>query len=149
MPHSALLRLGLLSLVSLAAPVAAFASEAVTHLGEGGLRQVEQYNFSIHILAMLLMGFGFLMVFVRNYGYSALTGTYLVVGVGLPLYLLLHSTGVISAEPVSADSIKAVLLAEFACAAALISMGAVLGRLRLYQYGILAALAVPAYMLNE
>jgi ammonium transporter Rh len=149
MPHSSLLRLGLLGLVSLAAPVAAFASEAVTQLGEGGLRQVEQYNFSIHILAMLLMGFGFLMVFVRNYGYSALTGTYLVVGVGLPLYLLLRSTGAISAEPVSADSIKAVLLAEFACAAALISMGAVLGRLRLYQYGILAALAVPAYMLNE
>ncbi len=65
----------------------------------GGLRAVEQYNFPIHILAMLLMGFGFLMVFVRNYGYSELTGTSLVVGVGLPLYLLLRSAGVISAEP--------------------------------------------------
>ncbi len=110
---------------------------------------MEQYNFSIHILAMLLVGFGFLMVFVRNYGYSATTGTYLVVGVGLPLYLLLRSTGMISAEPIAADSIKAVLLAEFACAAALISMGAILGRVRLYQYAIMAALAVPAYMVNE
>jgi len=131
------------------APATAFAAETVSNLGEGGLRQVEQYNFSIHILAMLLVGFGFLMVFVRNYGYSATTGTYLVVGVGLPLYMLLRSLGVISAEPVSADSIKAVLLAEFACAAALISMGAVLGRVRLYQYALLAVLAVPVYMLNE
>jgi ammonium transporter Rh len=114
-----------------------------------GLMQVEQYNFSINILAMLLIGFGFLMVFVRKYGYSATTGTFLVVSVGLPLYLFLRSTGVISLEAIPADSIKALLLAEFACAAALIAMGAVLGRLRLYQYGILAILIVPIYMLNE
>ena len=119
--------------------------------GESGssLRQVEQYNFSIHIMAMLLVGFGFLMVFVRNYGYSATTGTYMVVAVGLPLYMLLRSMGVICAEAVSADSIKALLLAEFACASVLIAMGAVLGRLRIYQYAILAALVVPLYMLNE
>jgi ammonium transporter Rh len=114
-----------------------------------GLRQVEQYNFSIHILAMLLVGFGFLMVFVRKYGYSATTGTYLVVGAGIPLYLFLRSSGVISAEAVAPDSIHALLLAEFACASALIAMGAVLGRLRLFQYAILAALLVPAYMVNE
>ena len=119
--------------------------------GDAGsnLRQVEQYNFSIHIMAMLLVGFGFLMVFVRNYGYSATTGTYLVVAVGLPLYMLFRSMGIICAEPVSADSINALLLAEFACAAVLIAMGAVLGRLRIYQYAILAALVVPLYMLNE
>ena len=64
-------------------------------------------------------------------------------------YMLLRSTGVICAEPIAADSIKALLLAEFAAAAALISMGAVLGRLRVYQYAILALLAVPAYMANE
>lgn len=121
--------------------------------GESGagdsLRQVEQYNFSIHILAMLLVGFGFLMVFVKNYGYSATTGTYMVVAVGLPLYMLLRSMGIICAEPIAADSVKALLLAEFAAAAALISMGAILGRLRVYQYAILAALLVPVYMLNE
>ncbi len=127
----------------------AFAVGSEGSIAADSLRQVEQYNFSIHILAMLLVGFGFLMVFVRNYGYSALTGTYLLVATGLPLYLMLRSTGVLSAEKVSPDCIKALLLAEFACAAALISMGAVLGRLRLYQYALLAALLVPVYMLNE
>ncbi len=118
-------------------------------LAESGLRNVEQYNFSIHILAMLLVGFGFLMAFVRKYGYSATTGTYLVVGVGIPAYLLVRSLGWLSAEPVAPDSVKALLLAEFACAAGLIAMGAVLGRLRLYQYALLAAVLVPAYLFNE
>jgi ammonium transporter Rh len=116
---------------------------------DDGIRQVEQYNFSIHILAMLLVGFGFLMAFVKKYGYSATTGTFLVVGVGIPGYLLLRQLGVLSAEPIAPESIKALLLAEFACASALIAMGAVLGRLRVYQYAILAALLVPAYMVNE
>jgi ammonium transporter Rh len=126
-------------------PALAWGSE----IGEAGLRQAEQYNFSIHILAMLLVGFGFLMVFVRKYGYGATTGTYLVVGSAIPLYLLLRSWGVLSLEPVSPVNMKALLLAEFACASALIAMGAVLGRLRLHQYALLAVLLVPVYMINE
>ena len=115
----------------------------------GGLREIQQYSFSIHVLAMLLVGFGFLMVFVKKYAYSATTGTYLVVAAGIPLYMLLRSTGRLSAEPVEPTGVQAILLAEFACASALIAMGAVLGRLRVYQYALLAALLVPAYMLNE
>ncbi len=93
----------------------------VVEAAASGLRQVQQYNFSINILAMLLVGFGFLMVFVKKYGYSATTGTYIVVAAALPLYLLLRSTGVLSAEAVPANTIHALLLAEFAAAAALIS----------------------------
>lgn len=114
-----------------------------------GIRQVQQYNFSIGILAMLLVGFGFLMVFVKNYGFSALTGTYLLVAAALPVYLGLRSTGILSAEAIQANSIEAFLFAEFAAAAALIAMGAVLGRLKVYQYGILGLLLVPFYMINE
>jgi ammonium transporter Rh len=98
---------------------------------------------------MLLVGFGFLMVFVKKHGYSATTGTYLVVATGIPLYLLLRAWGGLSAEAVTPDSAKALLLAEFGCASALIAMGAVLGRLRLHQYALLAALVIPFYMLNE
>jgi len=130
-------------------PMQAYAADNGALTIIDGLRQVEQYNFSINILAMLLVGFGFLMVFVKEYSYSATTGTLLVVSVGLPLYLFLRSTGVISLEAIPADSINSLLLAEFACAAGLIAMGAVLGRLRVYQYALLAALIVPVYMLNE
>ena len=70
--------LGFSSWVS-ASEVAAVVSEA---------QVVAKYNYIINILTMLLVGFGFLMVFVRRYGFGAVTGTYLVVAVGLPLYIL-------------------------------------------------------------
>ena len=78
--------------------LSAWASEggAGSQLNEA--RQVAQYNYVIHILAMLLVGFGFLMVFVRRYGFGATTGTYLVVAVGLPLYMLLRANGVFANE---------------------------------------------------
>ena len=52
------------------------------------LSDVQKYERAIHIMAMLLVGFGFLMVFVKKYGRSALTATYLLVSVAIPLYLL-------------------------------------------------------------
>jgi ammonium transporter Rh len=126
-----------------------WAGEGAPALVAADVGQVMQYNFAIHILAMLLVGFGFLMVFVRRYGYGATTGTYLVVAVGLPLYILLRASGLLCGEPIAPSTIKALLYAEFAVASALIAMGAVLGRLRIFQYALLALLLVPAYMLNE
>ena len=111
-------------------------------------RLVAQYNYSIHILAMLVVGFGFLMVFVRRYGFGATTGTYLVVATGLPLYMLLRANGVVGHE-ITAHSVETLILAEFSVATALIAMGAVLGRLRVFQYALLTLLLVPLYALNE
>jgi ammonium transporter Rh len=131
------------------AGLATIAAEPASSSAVSDLQQVEQYNFAIHILAMLLVGFGFLMVFVRKYGYGATTGTYLVVAVGLPLYLLLRANGILCGGPVDPSTIKALLFAEFAAASALIAMGAVLGRLRVFQYALLALLLIPAYLFNE
>jgi ammonium transporter Rh len=132
--------------------VPAFAAAETLSSGNGvmdSLREVQQYNFAIHILAMLLVGFGFLMVFVQRYGYSATTGTYLVVAMGLPVYFVLRSLGICTAEAVPMHTVKGLLLAEFAVASALIATGAVLGRVRLHQYALLALIMVPLYMLNE
>src|SRR5512147_966815 len=81
-------------------------------------RLVAQYNYSIHILAMLVVGFGFLMVFVRRYGFGATTGTYLVVATGLPLYMLLRANGVVG-HSIQAHSVETLMLAEFSVATAL------------------------------
>jgi ammonium transporter Rh len=127
--------------------LSAWASEGTApELNEA--RQVAQYNYVIHILAMLLVGFGFLMVFVKRYGFGATTGTYLVVAVGLPLYMLLRANGVFAHE-IAPNTVQALLFAEFAVASGLIAMGAVLGRLRVFQYALLALLLIPAYLLNE
>ena len=136
-------------ILTLSMPLSVLAEEAKANDVVGTVWQFQQYNFSISILAMLLVGFGFLMVFVKKYGYSATTGTLLVVATGIPLYLLLRYTGVISSESIDPQSIKALLFAEFAVAAALISMGAVLGRLRVYQYALVSIFIIPFYMINE
>jgi ammonium transporter Rh len=46
------------------------------------------------MMAMLIAGFGFLMVFVKKYGRSALTATYLMVSIAIPLYILKDSLGI-------------------------------------------------------
>jgi len=108
---------------------------------------VQKYNRSIHVMAMLLVGFGFLMVFVKRYGRSAVTATYLLVSVAVPLYIAIHSLGVFGE---STDVvIDKLILAEFSAAALLICAGAVLGRLQMEQYVLLAILFIPCYMLNE
>lgn len=122
------------------------AAELAAEVSEA--RTVSQYNYIIHILAMLLVGFGFLMVFVRRYGFGALTGTYLVVAVSLPLYILLRANGIFG-HALEPHTLDALLFAELAAATGLIAMGAVLGRLRVFQYAFLALLLVPLYLLNE
>ena len=110
------------------------------------LSDVQKYERAIHIMAMLLVGFGFLMVFVKKYGRSALTATYLLVSVSIPLYFLKESFyGVGSSEGI----IDKLILAEFAAASLLICAGAVLGRLKMGQYLLLGTLFVPFYALNE
>ncbi|MFA6134731.1 MAG: ammonium transporter [Phycisphaerae bacterium] len=143
-----------LTCLSVLAPLAA-ASEAAT--GPDALvsatstastvEQVQKYERAIAVMAMLLVGFGFLMVFVKRYGRSALTATYLLVALSLPAYFLLNSMGVFG-QPEAFD-IDRLLMSEFAAASLLICAGAVLGRLKMWQYLVLAALFVPCYSANE
>ncbi len=108
--------------------------------------EVQMYNRAIHIMAMLLIGFGFLMVFVRGYGLSAITATYLMVAMAIPGYFMIKTSGIFGHAP---HGIEGLILTEFAAASLLICAGAVLGRLKMWQYLILAVLFLPAYMFNE
>jgi ammonium transporter Rh len=109
--------------------------------------ELAKYGKSMHVMAMLMVGFGFLMVFVRKYGYSAVTATYIAVSVVIPLYMFLK-TQAIFGEPAELRMDR-LILAQFCAASLLIAMGAFLGRLKMSQYIIMAFLFVPAYMLNE
>ncbi len=107
---------------------------------------VQKINRAIHIMAMSLVGFGFLMVFVKKYGRSALTATFLLVSAAIPFYICINSLGLLGDAKAG---IERLILAEFAAASLLICAGAVLGRLKMLQYIILGLLFVPCYMLNE
>ena len=104
------------------------------------------YARSIHILAMLLLGFGFLMVFLRGHEFTTLTATFLAVSISIPVYLLVKS---FLPGEFEVMNISGLLYAEFAAASLLICMGAVLGRLKMDQYFVLSILFTVAYIFNE
>jgi ammonium transporter Rh len=123
-----------------------FAQDAIFNNPLTAVLNVQKYERSIHIMAMLLLGFGFLMVFVKKYGRSSLTATFLLVSVALPIYLVMTQSSKGSESSMNIDEL---ILAEFAAASLLITAGAVLGRIKMHQYLILGALFVPCYILNE
>jgi len=107
--------------------------------------EVEQYGRAIHIMAMLLIGFGFLMVFVKKYGRSALTATFLLVSTAIPTYLAIKGMSMFESK----SEIEQFILAEFGAASLLIAAGAILGRIKMYQYILLALIFIPFYLFNE
>ena len=123
-----------------------FGAEAHSQDDLSSIIEVQKYFRSIHIMAMLLVGFGFLMVFVKKYGRSAITATFLLVSISIPFYFLKDSLGIMG----SVDSdIDRLILAEFSAASLLICAGAVLGRIKMHQYLLLGLLFVPCYAMNE
>jgi len=133
-------KLGLVSILSLISITVLEAQDKINSIIE-----VQQYNRAIHIMAMLLIGFGFLMVFVKKYGRSAITATFLLVSISLPMYIAIKSLGLFDAK----GEIEQFILAEFGAASLLIAAGAILGRIRMHQYLILGLLFIPFYILNE
>ena len=137
-------KLTALVLFLLFAIVNTFAQEEA-HASISSILEIQQYNRAIHIMAMLLIGFGFLMVFVKMYGRSAITATFLLVSVSIPTYLVITSMGIFEQR----SEIEQFILAEFGAASLLIAAGALLGRLKMYQYLILGLLFIPFYIFNE
>jgi len=137
-------KIGLISVLMFVANMSMFAQENLQS-SISSILEVQQYDRAIHIMAMLLIGFGFLMVFVRKYGRSALTATFLLVSISLPIYLSISSLGILESK----GEIEQLILAEFSAASLLIATGAILGRLKMHQYLILGLLFIPFYMLNE
>jgi ammonium transporter Rh len=136
----------LLAIAFLSLTAWAHASETASGASLADVINVQKYFRAIHVMAMLLVGFGFLMVFVKKYGRTAVTATYLLVSVAIPLYFLKDSLGIMGGVDLDIDRL---ILAEFSAAALLICAGAVLGRLKLHQYVLLAVLFIPCYALNE
>jgi ammonium transporter Rh len=130
--------------LSLCSTITSYAQEVES--GDiSSILQVQQYDRAIHIMAMLLIGFGFLMVFVKKYGRSALTATFLLVSIALPMYMSIKGLRIFEAR----GEIEQLILAEFGAASLLIAAEAILGRIKIFQYLILGLLFVPFYILNE
>lgn len=102
---------------------------------------------------MMLIGFGFLMTFVKNHSWSALSYTFFINAVVVQLYILLapfwHKVFKGHWDEKIFIVEKSFTSASYAVAAVLISFGGVLGRVGPLELLIMGLVEVVGYTLNE
>jgi ammonium transporter Rh len=105
------------------------------------------------INVMMLIGFGFLMTFVKNHSWSALSYTFFINAVIIQLYLLLQPFWQKVFHGYWNEKIEIVeknfTAASYSVAAVLISFGAVLGRVGPLELLIMGLVEIVGYTLNE
>uniref|UniRef100_A0A8C4N8L9 Rh associated glycoprotein n=1 Tax=Eptatretus burgeri TaxID=7764 RepID=A0A8C4N8L9_EPTBU len=110
-----------------------------------------RYSTFQDVHVMVFVGFGFLMTFLKFYGYSSVAFNLLVAALGLQWAVLIqgflhqdeHHKGVICV------GIMSMINADFCSAAVLISFGAVLGKTSPVQLLIMAIIEETIFAINE
>ncbi|KAM9616711.1 ammonium transporter Rh type A isoform 1-T1 [Morphnus guianensis] len=100
----------------------------------------------VHV--MIFVGFGFLMTFLKKYGFSSVGINMFIAALGLQWGTLIQGFLHTKGEKIPVD-IKSMINADFSTAAALISFGAVLGKTSPLQMLILTVVEVTIFAGNE
>jgi ammonium transporter Rh len=103
----------------------------------------------VHV--MIFVGFGFLMTFLRRYGFSAVSVNLLLAAFTIEWGILVRgfTSHEFSEFGYFSISLESLLTADFAAAVVLITMGALLGKLSPTQYLLVAFLETPAALITE
>jgi ammonium transporter Rh len=113
-----------------------------------------QYGIFRDIMVMLLLGFGYLMSFLRKYGLGAVGFTLMLTALSMQLNILVEillryvddSSAVEFPHPIQLTTL---VDAEFAAATLLISFGAIIGRASPLQLIVLALMQSFFYAFNK
>ncbi|KFU95099.1 Ammonium transporter Rh type A, partial [Chaetura pelagica] len=100
----------------------------------------------VHV--MIFVGFGFLMTFLKKYGFSSVGNTMLIAAFGLQWGILMQGFWHMKGGKIHVDT-KSMINADFSTATALISFGAVLGKTSPVQMLILTILEITIFACNE
>ena len=127
-----------LSLIAVYWLVVRYDSDAHPHSGHGdqghhGDGFTATYPLGVHVMMMLLGGFGFLMTFLKRYGLSAIGFTLLITAITAQLVILVFGFLKMEQEFVIRIGFIDVIEAGVVSAAVLISFGAIIGKVNLLQ----------------
>ncbi|NXN93222.1 RHAG protein, partial [Rhinopomastus cyanomelas] len=100
----------------------------------------------VHV--MIFVGFGFLMTFLKKYGFSSVGINMLIAALGLQWGVLMQGFWHLHQGKISVD-ITSMINADFSTATALISFGALLGKTSPLQMLILTLLEITIFACNE
>ncbi|NWX60506.1 RHAG protein, partial [Promerops cafer] len=104
------------------------------------------YFQDVHV--MIFVGFGFLMTFLKKYGFSSVGFNMLIAAFGLQWGILMQGFWDMKDGKIPVN-IKSMINADFSTATALISFGALLGKTSPIQMLILTLLEVTIFACNE
>jgi ammonium transporter Rh len=101
---------------------------------------------------MIFVGFGFLMVFLKTYSWTAVAYNYLIAAFIIPMAILFtgfwHQAFAGHWHKIEL-SIATLINADFACAVHLITFGVILGRVSLPQLFVIASIETLIWAFNE
>ncbi|XP_066149586.1 ammonium transporter Rh type B [Euwallacea fornicatus] len=98
---------------------------------------------------MVFIGFGFLMTYLKKYGYSSLGFNFLLAALTLQWSIICEGFFELNDDYKIGIGLDSLLKADIATAAVLISMGAVLGRTSHVQLAVMGLLEIFTYCLNN
>ncbi|NXO88816.1 RHAG protein, partial [Certhia brachydactyla] len=108
----------------------------------------ELYPHFQDVHVMIFVGFGFLMTFLKKYGFSSVGFNMLIAAFGLQWGILMQGFWHMKAGKIPVN-IKSMINADFSTATALISFGALLGKTSPIQMLILTLLEITIFACNE
>jgi len=109
---------------------------------------LELYPMFQDVHVMIFIGFGFLMTFLKRYGFSSVGVNLLLAAFGLQWGLLMQGIWHLDDGKIKVSILK-IINADFSTATVLISFGAVLGKTSPVQLLIMTILEITIFAINE
>ncbi|KAF7236426.1 Ammonium transporter Rh type A [Varanus komodoensis] len=113
-----------------------------------GKEEFQLYPLFQDVHVMIFVGFGFLMTFLKKYGFSSVGNTFLIAALGLQWGILVQGFWHMKLNRILIG-IRSMINADFSTATVLISLGAVLGKTSPVQMLIMAIFEITIFACNE
>ncbi|CAG9819740.1 unnamed protein product [Phaedon cochleariae] len=110
---------------------------------------LSKYGMFQDVHVMIFIGFGFLMTFLKRYGYSSLGFTLLLGSFIIQWAMLCQGFFDITEDYKIELGLESLYRADIAAASVLISMGAILGRTTITQLLLMGAIEIALYCTNS
>ncbi|XP_041832264.1 ammonium transporter Rh type A [Melanotaenia boesemani] len=118
------------------------------HNDTGPEKPLRLYPMFQDVHVMIFIGFGFLMTFLKKYGFSSVGVNLLLAAFGLQWGLLMQGFWHMDDGKIKIDIFK-MINADFSTATVLISFGAVLGKTSPVQLLVMTILEITIFSINE
>jgi len=120
----------------------------VLGLQHSGKLETNRYNYFRDVSIMIFFGFGFLMTFLRRYGYSAVAYTLIISATVAELSMVVERLFAQDAGDTWEIQIEQLMNGLFCGGAVMISFGAVLGKVTPFQLLLMAVIETVLFWVN-